>query len=129
MLTQGQLKDLVLDALAADTALTALVGQRIDWIGNTTEADIFPKIEYTVFDTDGSYAFGDSKLEAVSEDYTFQLNIYADPNSSAVMDDIVERVKAVMVDLCFRNSLSPGEFLDDDINKVVRPMRWEYINV
>lgn len=129
MLTQGGIKDLVLVALAADTALTALVGTRIDWLARPVVENTFPRIVYTVFDTSGNYSFGNSALVTSSEDYTFQLDVYSDPNDSVVMDDIITRIKAVMVNLCFRNTSSPGEFLEEDINKIVRSTRWDYINV
>lgn len=129
MLTQGEIKDLVVDALSADTDLTNLIADRLYWIGSQEMSNVFPRVVYTVFDTIGEYSFGDSALVATSEDYTFQINVYADSTDSVVMDDIIARIKVVMVGLCFRNTSSPGEFQDEDITKIVRPTRWEYINV
>lgn len=129
MQTQNQLRTTVYDALLADTPLTNIIGTRLNWIARPTAQDTYPLLVYKVFDTVGAYSFGDSALNTISEDFTIQIDAYTDPSDITNMDTIIERLKIVMVGLCFRNISSPVEFLETDINKIVRSTRWEIINV
>lgn len=128
MMTQNQIKALFYNALVNDASLQAIIGDRLYWIAKPTETDTFPLITYTIFDTTGSYVF-DNFVSASNETYTIQFNIYAGPSDLVNMDAIYERLKAVLVPLCFRNITTPQEFLEESINKVIRPVRFEYINV
>ena len=127
MHTQAQLRATVYNALIGDTALTDIIGDRLYTIAKPTISEAFPLITYSFFDTSAEYAFGGSS--ARSEDIIFQINAYTDPGKISQMDAIIERIKAVMTGINYRNISSPITFLEEDIDKIVRPVRWEIINV
>jgi len=129
MLTQNEMRAKVYNAITGDATITGLIGDRLYWINKPTETDTFPLIVYKFVDTVGSYAFG---LTTQSEDYTVQLDIYTSSSDITSMDAICERLKSVMVAECMRLTSSNVEFSPDDTgiqNKVMRPQRWDYINV
>ncbi len=129
MQTQAQLRATVYNALLGDTALVTIIGDRLYTLGKNTlsEATDFPLITFSFFDTSAEYAFGGSS--ARSEDIIFQLNVYTDPGKINQMDAIIERIKAAMTSINYRNISRPIRFLEEDIDKIVRPVRWEIINV
>lgn len=127
METQGQIRARIYNALLADTALATIISDRLYWVGKPTITDTFPLLNYSILDTSGGYVFGQNS--ANSEDYSIQIDVYTEPSDVTNMDAIIARIKAVMTTQCFREASSPIEFLESDINKIVRPMRWEAINV
>lgn len=128
MLTQNQIKTQIYNALNNDVALTALVANRIYWIAKPTITDTFPLVIYKIIDTSGNYAFGDK--QSISEEYTVQIDVYTSSSDVLTMDSIIDRVKTVMQTQCFRLIASPGIFIADGLdNIVVRPQRWDWINV
>jgi len=127
METQGQLRARIYNALLADSALTTIIDDRLYWIGKPVTTDTFPLLNYSILDTSGGYVFG--QKSANSEDYSIQIDVYTDPSDITNMDAIIARIKAVMTTECFREISSSIEFLEPDINKIIRPMRWETINV
>jgi len=129
VLTQSEIRELIYNALTSDTELTSIISDRIFWLGSEPINNDFPRLTYFIYDTVAGYSFADGGLGRTSEEYGVQINVYTDPSDIANMDAIVERIKAIMTNLCFRNTSTPVEFLDTDINKVVRPTRWEYTNV
>lgn len=122
MKTQAQLRAELYNALKDDTTLP----DEIFWIGKPTATDTFPCIIYSILNTVGGYAFQDG---LVSEDFTVQLDVYTDVGADANMDTIVNRLNTVMESIHYRNIGGSIEFMDADINKIVRPTRWEKINV
>lgn len=127
MLTQLQLRTEVYNALIADTALTNIIGTRLFWLSRPTSEDTYPLLIYKIFDSPADYAFG--LIPAISEEFTFQIDVYTDPNDITNMDTIIERIKVIMTTIGYRNTSSPIEFLESTINKIIRPTRWERINV
>ena len=121
MKTQSQLRAAIYNALYNDTTLT----NNIYWIGRPTVSNAFPCIVYSMIDTVGGYSFEGRASELVQ----FQIDLYVDPSSAAVMDAQHEKIKTLMEGLNYRLMSSPAEFLDADINKVIRITRWEFINV
>ena len=122
MKTQAQLRTELYSALYANTTLP----NNIYWIGKPTITSTFPCIIYTFLDDIGGYAFSDG---LVSEDVTVQLDVYVDLGDQANMDIIVNELKSVMYTIGYRNIGQSVEFLEADIQKIMRPTRWEKWNV
>ena len=129
MQTISQLRAEVYNAINNDSTLTSLIGDRIYWLSRPTVKNVFPLISYSFFDTLGIYTFDSTGVNRSADDIIFQTDIYTDPSDITSMDAIVERIKAVMNTIGYRNINSPIEFLETDINKIIRPMRWERFNV
>jgi len=122
MKTQAQLRAELYNSLKDDITLP----DEIFWVGKPTVTDTFPCIIYLMLNTLGGYAFQDG---LVSEDFTVQLDVYTDVSDGTNMDIIINRLNTVMESICYRNIGMPSEMFDADINKIVRPTRWEKINV
>ena len=122
MKTQAQLRTELYSALYNDTTLP----NEIFWIGKPTITSTFPCIIYTFLDDIGGYAFGDG---LVTEDITVQLDVYVDVSDKTNMDIIIQKLKSVMYGIGYRNIGMPIEFLEADIDKILRPTRWEKYNV
>lgn len=126
MLTEKQITAELYNALTGDATLTNLIGDRLYWIARPTKDNTFPLIVYSKVDNIAGYAFGGSLQ---SDEGVVQLDVYTDPSEVNQMDDIVQAIKPIMQGLCYRNTSTPPQFLEADINKIVRPIRWERINV
>ena len=83
-------------------------------------------ISYNLVTGPSTYVLSNNSAEF--DDYMFQIDIYTDPSKASEMDAIVARVKTVMESLSFMSMSGGNEFLEPDINKVVRPTRWEITN-
>jgi len=130
MLTQNQMRAKVYNAITNDLTLTGLIDDRLYWIQKPTETDVYPLITYKFVDTIPDYSFGGPGINAQSEEYTVQLDVYTGSNDIVVMDNICEQLKVVMSAECMRLINSNVEFAPDGLqDKIVRPQRWEYINV
>ena len=81
---------------------------------------------YQILDSTGVYSFGVSRS---AEERTFQLDIYANIGDMATLDSKMEQIKTGLEAIDYRMVGSQAEFLDSDINKVVRVTRWERYNV
>lgn len=124
MKTQNQLRAEIYNALYANSTLP----NDIYWIARPTVINS-PIIVYNVLDTTGAYVYGSGAIVRSSEDFTVQVDIYVSPEEVNLMDSYMEAVKTVMETINYRNLGSPVEFFETDINKVVRPTRWERLNV
>ena len=125
MKTLAELKAEVYNAIANDSTMQNYINGRLYWIGKISGKSTFPLITYMVMDESGIYSF-----ESVSaEETTFQLNVYTDTTDIESMDNIIDRIKTLMHSIGYRLINAPIEFLDSDINKIVRPLRWEKFNV
>lgn len=129
MNTIKQIRTEFYNAINNDATLTSLISSRIYWINKITVSNTFPLITYQYFDTNGEYAFSDTGVDRVADNIIFQTDIYVDPQEVDQMDEIVEQMKVVLNAIGYRNINSPITFLDSDINKNIRPMRWERFNV
>lgn len=121
MKTQSQLRSTVYNALLNSTAIT----NNIYWLSRPTVSNQFPCITYGVLDTTGSYAFCGKQ----SELFQIQIDLYCDPSEITAMDTQFEGIKTAMEGAGYRLISSPAEFLEADINKIVRASRWEVVNV
>lgn len=129
MKTIKELRTEFYNAITSDVTLQGLIGNRLYWINRPTVSDVFPLITQQYFDTSSEYTFDATGVNRVADDIVFQTNIYVDPQEINQMDDIVEQLKVVLNAIGYRNINAPVEFLETDINKVARPMRWERYNV
>ena len=119
MKTRGELRTEFYNAL--NTALSGTAD--VYWLGNETKKP-YPQVVYKFFDQSGEYSQG-KVLSA--ETIIFQVDIYVDNSSD--MDAIYELIKGALVPLCYRNINGPIEFIDESTTKIIRPIRWEKINV
>ena len=129
MKTLKQVRAEFYNALTNDTDLTALVGNRVYWLNRPTVENTFPMITYQYFDTVGEYTFNPTGVNRAADDIIFQTNIYVNVDDIDGMHDIMERLKVILNGLGYMNINSPITFFEEDINKNVKPMRWESFNV
>lgn len=125
MKTLNQLKSEIYSAITGDATIAGHIGTRLYWIGKISGKSKFPLITYKAFDDIGLYAFDDYEGSNV----VFQIDTYTSPSDVATMDGIIERLKTVMHAINYRLINSPIEFHDKDIDKIIRPTRWEKYNV
>ena len=131
MLTQNEFRAKVYNAITSDLTLQGLIGNRLYWIQQPTDSNVFPLIVYKFVDTVDSYSFKSGNgLNLSSEEYTIQLDIYTSSSDVTSMDNICDALQNVLVGECMRRINSNVEFPADGLqHKVVRPQRWDYINV
>ena len=126
MKTETQITAEIYNALTTNATLVSLISTRTYWIGRPTVNNTFPLITYAKVDTSSDYAFG---LSVQSEDVVIQIDVYTDPTEISQMDNIVQAVKGVMHGLCYRLISASPQFVETDISKIMRALRWERINV
>ena len=80
---------------------------------------------WQILDATGVYSFGVSRS---AEERTFQLDIYADPDDLENLEDKTELIKTALEAIDYMLSGNQADFLDTDMNKVVRVQRWERYN-
>ena len=85
----------------------------------------FPYATYQILDSTGVYSFGTNRS---AEERTFQLDVYADPSAIVDLDTKMESIKTALEAIDYRMVGSQAEFLDSEIDKVVRVTRWERYN-
>jgi hypothetical protein len=129
MQTLAQMKAEIYNALTNDSTMEGYVGSRVYWLGKVSGKSTFPLIDYKAFDEIGTYSFGGSGISYDGSEATFQIDVYTGPDDVATMDNIIERLKTLMHGLGYRLINSPIEFVDAEVNKIVRPTRWEKWNV
>lgn len=127
MKTQNQIKVEIYNALMGSTAITNIVGDRVNWINKPDIADTFPLITFQLISVTGNYTLGNTFLS--SEDYMIQITPYADHGDMLKMDTLVQAIKNVMHTLKWRMKPASGEFFDDTVKKILSPTRWEDFNV
>lgn len=121
MNTQTQLRATVYNALKNSSTVT----DNIYWLSRPTVKNDFPCIVYYVLDSFGQYNFCGKSSEVVQ----MQIDLYIDPKKISTMDTQYEAIKTAMESINYRLISSPAEFVEEDINKIVRCSRWEIINV
>lgn len=123
MMNREQIKEEVFNALDTNANLTALIPGGLQQVG-VKKASGFPQLVYNFFDDTGGYSFQTVKS---FDTITIQTEVYADsPND---IDKILDQVEITMTALCYRKIASPETMVDTDIDKNVRPVRWEKIYV
>jgi hypothetical protein len=125
MYTQSQLRAEIYNALIADSTLP----DRIYWIARPTINNTFPLLIYSILDVDTGYFFNDGNIERGSEAFVVQIDLYVSTTDVTSMDSHIEAIKTVMEGLNYRKIDSGMEFYETDIDKLVRPTRWERYNV
>lgn len=95
------------------------------WLSKPTKS-VFPLATYQILDSTGVYNFG---INRTAEERTFQLDVYADPQKIIGLDNKMDEIKTALEDIDYRMVGSQAEFLDSELNKVVRVTRWERYNV
>ena len=126
MKTEAQLRAEVYSELLANTDLTDVIGNRLYWISRPTLENDFPLVTYSRLDGPSTYAFNHS---VQSEAISFQFDIYVDTGKAEDMDSIVEAIKDSMENICYRLISTSPIFPETDINKNVKALRWERLNV
>lgn len=96
------------------------------WLSKPSLTSVFPHAVYQVLDSSGMYAFGISRS---AEERAFQLDVYADTDDVVNLDNKIDSIKTALENINYRQVGSQAEFLDSEINKVVRVTRWERLNV
>ena len=129
MQTIKQIRTEFYNTIINDVALQNLIDDRLYWINRVATNNIFPLITYKFFETNGMYTFDPTGVNRVGDDVIIQTDIYVEPGEIEQMDDIVEALKVALNAIGYRNINAPIEFFEADINKNVRPMRWERFNV
>ena len=96
------------------------------WLSKPSGASSFPIATYQILDSTGVYSFG---IDRSAEERTFQLDVYSDPSAMATLDTKMDSIKTALEAIDYRMVGAQAEFIETDINKVVRVTRWERYNV
>jgi hypothetical protein len=96
------------------------------WLSKPIKGSAYPLATYMILDSTGLYSFGISRS---AEERTFQLDVYAEPGGMATLDAKMELIKTALETIDYRMVGSQAEFIETDINKIVRVTRWEKYNV
>lgn len=95
------------------------------WLSKPSATSSFPMATYQVLDDAGVYSFG---TNVSAQDRTFQLDVYANPSEIVDLDNKIDSIKTALHAINYRQVGSQAEFLDSELNKVVRVTRWERYN-
>lgn len=128
MKTTTQLTTEFYNALTSDVDLQNLINDRLYWISRVTIDNTFPLVTYQYIDAVGAYIMNDAVF-ASHDEVTVQFNVYVDPQDVSTMFEICDKIVSVMEGLKWRKLTTPPTFLEDNINKNVRPIRFEVLNV
>lgn len=80
---------------------------------------------WQILDSIGVYTFATDRS---AEERTFQLDIYADPDSLEDLEEKMDLIKTALEGINYRLQGSQADFLDSELDKVVRVSRWERFN-
>lgn len=80
---------------------------------------------WQILDSIGVYTFDTDRS---AEERTFQLDIYADPDSLETLEEKMDLIKTALEAINYRLQGSQADFLDAELDKVVRVSRWERFN-
>jgi hypothetical protein len=95
------------------------------WLSKPTVTSSFPYATYQLLDSDSMYSFGVSRS---AETRTFQIDLYVNPSAIVDADNKLELIKTAMENIDYRQIGSNAEFLDSELNKIIKVTRWERIN-
>lgn len=98
----------------------------IYWLSKPTKTSVFPCAVYKILDASNEYSFG---IVRSAEERAFQVDVYVDPNDIVNLDNKIDSIKSALEGIDYRQVGSQAEFLDSDLNKVIRVTRWERYNV
>ena len=117
MKTENQLTEEIYNVLNAIT--------NTFWISRPTSGQSMPFIVYKALNTEGMYSFG---INREAEDRTYQIELYISPSEVVSACTLTDSIKTAMESLDYRLIPSQGDFLETEINKVVKITRWEKMN-
>jgi hypothetical protein len=121
-----QVKILIYNAITGDSAIAGIIGTRLLWHLNPNIAT-YPLMTYQIIDSVAGYSF--QPTVASSEQVDFQIDIYVDHKDMSKLSTLTDRIRAVLVPLNFQSIGGQAEGVDEGTNKVIRSMRWRYLNV
>jgi len=98
----------------------------VSWLSKPTTSDAFPLMTYQLLSSSSEYSFG---VVRSAEDRAFQIDLYVAPDDIVNGDNKLDAIKTAMENIDYRQSGSTAEFLDTDLNKVIKVTRWERYNV
>ena len=127
MQTQGQMKAAVYNAVISNATINAIISGRMQWLLKPTIAQTFPLMTYQRLDTSGSYV-NNSSIQLSHEKVDMQIDIYTANGDIIKADTLHDALKVVMNGLGYMQ-IAGGEFIDSDLQKVVRSTRWSGWNV
>ena len=96
------------------------------WLSKPSLTSVFPSATYKLLDSSGEYSFG---ITRSAEERAFQLDVYASTGDIVNLDNKIDSIKTALEGINYRMIGSQAEFLDSELNKVVRITRWERYNV
>lgn len=117
--------------MKTETQLTAEIYNALDeivdlfWLSRPTIDQGFPLAVYKSIDVDSEYSF-DVSREA--ELRVYQIDLYISPSEMVQADNLIDSIKTAMETLKYRQTGSQADFLDSDLNKVIKVTRWERYN-
>jgi hypothetical protein len=106
------------------TAIASIV--TVSWLSKPTSSSTFPLATYQILDASGEYSFGVTRS---AEDRTFQVDLYVEPSDVVNGDNKLDAIKTALEAINYRQAGSQAEFLETDLNKVIKVTRWERYNV
>lgn len=118
MKTETQLRAEIYSALSGIITLS--------WLSRPTKDQTFPLAIYKCLDTSNEYSFG---INREAEERIFQIDLYISPSEVVLADTLTDSIKTAMEGLKYRMTGSQAEFLDSELNKVIKVSRWERFNV
>ena len=127
MQTQGQMKAAVYNAVIGNATINGIISGRMQWLLKPTIAQTFPLMTYQMLDTSGSYV-NNSSIQLSHEKVDMQIDIYTANGDIIKADTLHDALKVVMNGLGYMQ-IAGGEFIDSDLQKVVRSTRWSVWNV
>lgn len=96
------------------------------WLSKPTLNSSFPYIVYKLLDSSSDYSFG---ITRSAEERAFQIDLYVNPSAISDSDNKLDSIKTAMEGIKYRQVGSGAEFLDSELNKIIKVTRWERFNV
>jgi len=106
------------------TAVSSIVD--LFWLSRPTISQTFPLAVYKNLDISSEYSFG---INREAEERIYQIDLYVSPEQIVLADNLIDSIKTAMEGLNYRLTGSQADFIDSDLNKVIKVTRWERFNV
>lgn len=98
----------------------------VGWLSKPSLTSSFPYVVHKLLDSNSEYSFG---VVRSAEDRAFQIDLYVDPGKIVDGDNKLDAVKTAMENIDYRQVGSNAEFVDNELNKIIKVTRWERYNV
>ena len=118
--------------MKTETQLTAEIYNALNsivslfWLSRPTLNQTFPLAVYKNLDISSEYAFGISRS---AEERIYQIDLYVSPEQVVIADNLIDSIKTAMEGLNYRLTGSQADFIDSELNKIIKVTRWERFNV